>query len=91
MKIQTVANFTASDLKQSGPVLDAAVQGVVQIKRRGEVFLLMREAEFDLIIEEAADPRPKSLADLLVDYDAEDVKARLSNWIKDAPTGKEAL
>lgn len=91
MVIEAVASFTASDLKQSGPILDAAVRGVVRIKRRGETFLLLREAQFERIVEEAADPRPKSLADLLVDYDADDVKSRLSGWSADAPVGKEVL
>lgn len=40
---------------------------------------------------EAADPRPKTLADMLVDYNAEEVKARLSSWLTDAPVGKELL
>jgi len=53
--------------------------------------LLLRETQFDLLIAEAADPRPKSLADLLVDYNAEEVKARLSWWLTDAPAGRELL
>ncbi len=91
MKIEAVANFTASDLKQSGPILDKAVQGIVRIQRRGEAFLLLREAQFDRIIEEAADPRPKSLADLLIGYDAEDIKTRLAVWNADPPVGSEVL
>ncbi len=91
MKIEPVASFTASDLKQSGPILDAAMRGVVRIRRRNESFLLLREAQLDRIVEEARDPRPKDLADLLMDYDADDVKTRLSNWIADTPVGREAL
>ncbi len=88
---QIVADFTASALKQSGPILDAATQGVVRIRRRGEAFLLLRESQFDRILAEAADPRPKNLAELLVDYDPASVSARLSHWMSDAPAGKEAL
>jgi hypothetical protein len=91
MDIAMTAEFTASDLKQSGPILDAAAQGIVRIKRRGEVFLLLKQARFEELMAEAADPRPKTLADLLVDYNAEDVKARLSGWLGDAPVGNEAL
>jgi hypothetical protein len=44
-----------------------------------------------MLIAEAADPRPKNLADLLVDYDADEIKARLSWWLTDGPAGKELL
>jgi hypothetical protein len=91
MSVDAIGTFTASDLKQSGPILDAAAQGVVRIKRRGEAFLVLREAQFDMLIAEAADPRPKNLADLLVDYDADEIKARLSWWLTDGPAGKELL
>ncbi|HQT86038.1 MAG: hypothetical protein B7Z58_13385 [Acidiphilium sp. 37-64-53] len=91
MSIDAIANFTASDLKQSGPILDAATQGVVRIKRRGEAFLLLRETQFETMIAEAADPRPKTLADLLVDYDPNDVKQRLTTWINEQPSGRETL
>jgi hypothetical protein len=91
MVFASISNFTASDLKQPGPILDAAAQGVVRIKRRGEAFLLLRESQFETLMAEAADSRPKTLADLLVDYNAEEVKARLSSWLADAPVGKELL
>jgi len=91
MAIETIADFTASDLKQSGPVLDSAARGVVRIRRRGDAFLLLREAHFEQLMAEAADPRPKTLADLLVDYDAADVNNRLSGWLADTPTGNEGV
>jgi hypothetical protein len=91
MILETIASFTASDLKQSGPILDAATRGMVRLTRRGDVFLLLREAQLAHMLQEAADPRPKTLADLLVDYDAEDVKARLGAWTNAAPSGGEAL
>jgi hypothetical protein len=91
MKIQPIAAFTATSLKTPGPVLDAATRGPVRITRRGESFVLLRETELAEILVEAADPRPKSLADLVKDYDAEDVKSRLGAWLTDAPVGKEAL
>lgn len=91
MDIETIASFTASDLKQSGPILDAAAQGMVRIKRRGETFLLLREAQFDRSIREAANPHPKNISDLLTNYDADDVKIRLSSWNADAAAGKQVL
>ncbi len=89
--METVASFTASDLKQSGPILDAAARGVVRITRRNDVFLLLRETQFSDILREAADPRPKNLAELLVDYDPADIKARLGTWNIDEPAGRETL
>ena len=91
MTIQTIADFTASDLKQSGPILDTATRGLVRIRRRGDAFLLMREVQFERLVAEAADPRPKTLADLLIGYDPKDVKERLSGWLADAPEGHEGI
>ncbi len=89
MDVHFVSSFTATDLKAPGPVLDAATRGPVRVTRRGQSFVLMREEQLAEIVAEAADPRPKALADLLVDYDAEDVKKRLGGWLIDPPVGKE--
>ncbi len=91
MSVETVACFTASDLKKSGPILDAAARGVVRVTRRNDVFLLLRESQLAQMLQEAADPRPKNLAELLVGYDKDDLKARLGAWNADAPSGIEAL
>ena len=91
MHMASIAEFTASDLKASGPVLDAAVRGVVRIRRRSQTFVLLSEARFAEIVAEASDPRPKSLADLVKGYDANDVKARLRGWEADEPVGKEGV
>ena len=63
----------------------------MRITRGGEAFVLLREAQLEEIIADAADPRPKSLADLVAGYDADSVKARLGGWLADRPAGKEAL
>ncbi len=91
MSVEAVASFTASNLKSPGPVLDAAARGPVRITRRGESFVILREARLAELLAEAADPRPKTLADLVAGYDAAGVKARLSGWLADAPSGTEAL
>ena len=91
MKICSGANFTATNLKTPGPVFAAAARGPVRITRGGEAFVLLREAQLEEIIADAADPRPKSLADLVAGYDADSVKARLGGWLADGPAGKEAL
>jgi hypothetical protein len=86
-----VASFTATNLKTPGPVLDAAARGPVRITRRGEIFVLLREARLTELLAEATDPRPKNLADLVAGYDADGVKARLAGWLADPPAGREAL
>jgi hypothetical protein len=52
---------------------------------------IVRESKLHLPIAEAADPGPKNLTDLLVDFDAEAIKGRLFWWLADAPVGKELL
>jgi hypothetical protein len=89
--MSSIAEFRASDLKTSGPVLDTAARGVVRIRRRSQTFVLLSEARFDEIVAEASDPRPKSLADLVRGYDADDVKSRLREWEADGAVGKEGV
>jgi len=91
MKPAPEANFSASDLKKPGPILNAAAQGIVRIKRRDEVFVLMRPTQFDRLLEEAGDLRPKHLRELLQGYDAVGVKQRLGAWNADKGVGKETL
>ena len=91
MKIEAIASFTATGLKTPGPVLDAAARGPVRITRRGETFVMLREAQLDELLAEAADPRPKTLADLVSGYDADAVNPRLGGWLTGRPEGKEAL
>lgn len=91
MHMASIAEFTASDLKASGPVLDAAARGIVRIRRRNQTFVLLSEARLEEIVAEASDPRPKSLADLVRDYDVEDVKSRLQGWQADGAVGKEGV
>ena len=85
----SAASFTATALKSPGPVLDAAARGLVRITRRGETFVLLREAHLTELLAEAADPRPKTLADLVAGYDP--AAASLGTWLADPPAGKEAL
>jgi len=89
MKIQSVASFTATNLKTPGPALDAAARGPVRITRRGVSFVLLRESRLTELLVEAADP--KTLADLVAGYDADRVKVRLAGWLADTPAGNEAL
>jgi hypothetical protein len=91
VKIESVASFTATSLKTPGPALDAAARGPVRITRRGETFVLLREAQLAEILTEAADLRPKDLTDLVAGYDPAAVASRLGGWLTDRPAGKEPL
>ena len=86
-----IAEFRASDLKQSGSVLDAAQRGAVRITRNRTRFVLIEETRFRQMLEDAADPRPKTLADLVSGYDAAEVRRRLAPWMADEPADAERL
>jgi hypothetical protein len=89
--MDVMCEFAATAMKSSGPVFDAASRGAVRITRHRERYVLLREAYLEEIIRDAADPRPKSLADLCAGHDAEADRAMLRGWLDDAPAGNEVL
>jgi hypothetical protein len=90
--LRWAASFSATDLNKSGgKLLDAALRGAVRITRRDQCFVLMREEALGELIEDARDDRPKSLHDLLRDYDAEKLKKLTRGFLDDAPKGKERI
>jgi hypothetical protein len=92
MRLDFVAEYQATEFsKHPGRVLDAAARGAVRVKRRGEVFVLLRARQFEEIIRDAGDARPKTLEDMLVGYDAAEIKARIGGWLAGAPVGKEVI
>ncbi|HTR17900.1 MAG TPA: hypothetical protein VMI52_12820 [Acetobacteraceae bacterium] len=92
MHLVFVADYSATDFsKKASRALDAAVQGAVRVKRRDEVFVLLRERQLEEIVQDASDPRPKTLEDMITGYDAAEIKSRMSGWLADEPTGKEVL
>jgi hypothetical protein len=85
-------SFSATDLNKSGgKLLDSALEGPVRITRRDQRFVLIREDEFLGMIDEARDGRPKSLEDLLRDYDAEKIRKLTRPFLEDKPKGKELI
>jgi hypothetical protein len=86
--VKTVA---ASALKAPGPILDAARDGLVTITRRNEEFVLVSRRRLTAIVQDALDPRPKSLDDLLKGFDAEAHREALGGWLADPPVGREVL
>lgn len=92
MAVATIASYTATDLnKAGGRVLDDAGRGPVAISRRGAEYVLLRREEFERMLLDAREDRPRSLADLLRGYDAPAVKAATRDFLDDAPAGREIL
>lgn len=89
------AEFTASDLKRGGAVLEAASDGkVVRIMRRDTGFLLIREDHVMALVAALTDTTPKSLEQMLEGFSKEDamsLRERMTAWRADAPVGKELL
>ena len=87
-----VADYSATEFsKHASQVLDMAGQGAVRVKRRNEVFVLLRERHLDQIVADAQDNRPKTLEDMLQGYNADQMKAGMTGWLEDIPAGKETL
>ncbi len=87
-----IADYSATDFsKHASQVLDMATQGAVRVKRRNEVFVVLRERQLDEIMRDARDQRPQSLTDMLEGYDADEIKAGMAGWLTDDPAGKEAI
>jgi 1-deoxy-D-xylulose 5-phosphate reductoisomerase len=89
------AEFTASDLKRGGSVLEAANEGkVVRIMRRDTGFLLIREDHVMTLVAELLDTTPRSLEQMLEGFTAEDaasLRERMTAWRADQPVGHERL
>lgn len=91
MSLNFVADYTATDFSRNpGRALDAAGQGAVRVRRRGEAYVLLHARYLEKIIQDASDPRPKRLEDLLTGDDAE-IKAGMKDWLADDAAGKEVL
>ena len=87
------ARYSATDLnKVGGQILDtAASAGIVEISRRGQEFVLLLKSDLDGMLEDARENRPRTLDDLLRDYDADKIKKLTSGFLNDLPSGKESL
>jgi hypothetical protein len=89
------AEFTASDLKRGGAVLEAANDGrVVRIMRRDTGFLLIREDHVMEFVAALTDTTPKSLEQMLEGFSSEDavsLRERMTAWRADEAVGKELL
>jgi hypothetical protein len=86
------AHFSATELNKSGgKALDTALDGAVQITRREQRFVLIREEALAALIEEEREARPQTLEDLLQDYDAEKIKSLARGFMDHAPAGKERI
>ncbi len=94
-RLQPSAEFSASDLKHSGAVLEAVnAHNVVRITRRGTNFLLLREDYALQFAADLTDDTPKSLEEMLDGFTPEDavrLREQLAGWRDDPPQGKELI
>ena len=86
-------SYSTTDINKSSSrgYDDAWVKGGVEITLRGQRFVLLRQDYLNKLIEEARDDRPKSLDDLLLDYDASKIQKLTSGFTNEPPTGKELI
>ena len=87
------SSYTTTDVNKAGSRVydDAWQKGGVEITRRGQRFVLLRRDYLAKLMEEAGDGRPKSLDDLLRDYDADKIKTLAAGFLDDHPAGKEMI
>ena len=86
-------SYSTTQLNKSGAQVydDAWAKGGVKITRRGQTFVLLRQDYLSTLIHEARDDRPKSLDDLLHDYDADKIKSLTTDFTNAPPTGSEIV
>lgn len=85
--------YSATEVNKAGSRVydDAWVKGGVEITRRGQRFVLLREDYLAKLIEEASDDKPRSLDDLLRDYDRDKIRALTMDFAEAPPAGKEII
>lgn len=86
-------SYSTTEINKSGSRVydDAWVKGGVEITRRGQRFVLLRQDYLNRLIEEAREGRPQSLDDLLRDYDADKVRKLTGDFAAEPPAGKELI
>jgi hypothetical protein len=94
-RLRPGAEYSASDLKNAGSILDAVdTAKLVRITRRNTRFLLIREDRVMEFAADLADRTPKTLEEMLEGFtpeDAADLRNRTAAWNTDKPIGNELL
>ena len=87
------SSYSTTEINKSGAKVydDAWASGSVEITRRGQKFVLLRQDVLQRLIAEAASHRPQTLDDLLRDYDAGKIKALTRAFLDAPPQGKERI
>lgn len=87
------ASYSTTEINKSGAeVFDEAwARGGVEIRRRQQRFALVRQDVLERMIAEAGDHRPRSLDDLLRDYDACKVKDLTDAFLNAPAKGRERI
>ena len=86
-------SYSTTDINKAGARVyaDAWVKGGVEITRRGQRFVLLRQDYLTKLIEDAHDDRPNTLDDLLHDYDADKIRALTLDFSSGPSVGKEII
>ncbi len=86
-------SYSTTDINKAGARVydDAWVKGGVEITRRGQRFVLLRQDYLTKLIEDAHDDRPKTLDDLLQDYDAGKIRTLTVDFSSGPTVGKEII
>lgn len=78
--------------KAPAKVWDAAWKdGAVEVDRRDQRFVVVRMDVLEKTLKDARSNRPQSLGDMLEGYDREEINKRTSDFMNDAPIGREIL
>jgi hypothetical protein len=72
-------------------MLDSLVRSAIGVIRRKQRFVLIRGYVLGGLPEGALVERPKSLADLLSDYDVQKIRTLTRSFRNDAPAGREMI
>ena len=86
-------SYSTTDVNKAGARVydDAWVKGGVEITRRGQRFVLLRQDYLTKLIEDAHDDRPNTLDDLLHDYDAGKIRTLTVDFSTGPAVGKEII
>jgi hypothetical protein len=85
--------YSTTDVNKAGARVydDAWAKGGVEITRRGQRFVLLRQDYLAKLLEQARDNLPHTLDDLLRDYDIEKIRKLTADFAVVPPAGKEII
>jgi len=67
--------------KTSGKVLDLAMKGAVRVVRSNNNFIIIQEDYLNSMLESANKNYPKTIQDMLVNYDQDKIRSLVRNFL----------